>query len=106
MGIVLTIERRGVGLQRSVEMGVESVHTQTEAAGVIAQTASRLEGMEVVFLVHLCLRAVVVCVEDGRHRAVLVQRGIGRTIRGEGCQFEVLAHINGCRSSKERTRRA
>ena len=62
--------------------------------------------MEVVFLAHLRLSAVVVGVEDGSHRAVLVQRGISRTIRSEGRQFEVLAHVDGCRSPKERTSRA
>ena len=103
LGIVLTIERRSVGLQRSVEVGVEGVHTQMETVGIIAQTASCLKGMEVVFLVHLRLRAVVVSIEDGRHCAILVQRGISRTIGSEGCQFEMPPHIDGCCCPKKRT---
>ena len=105
LGIVLTIERRSVGLQRSVEVGVEGVHTQMETVGIIAQTTSCLERMEVMFLVHLRLCAMVVCIKDGRHRSVLVQRGISRAIGREGCQFEMPPHIDGCSSAKEGTRR-
>ena len=95
LGIMPTIEGRSVGLQRPVEMGEERVYPQTQTMGIVAQTATRLQQMEVMFLPHLHLRTMVVGIEDRRDGAVLVQRRIGRTVRGEGRQFQIPAQVDG-----------
>ena len=61
-------------------MGVERVDAKPQSAGLIAQATARLQRMEIVLLRHLCLSTVVVGVEDGGHRTVLVQRCISGTV--------------------------
>ena len=76
LGIVLAIEHSGIGLEPPVKMGVECIEAEVETPLLVAQRATCLDGLQIVFLLHLGLCAVIACREDGRYGGVLVQRGI------------------------------
>ena len=89
--IMPAIELAGIGVQFTVQMAVESVDAQVEAAGLVSQATSRLQHMQVVFLLHLRFRAVVAVAENRGSRRVLVQCGVHPTIGYKGRQLQVSA---------------
>ena len=95
LGVVLTVEYGGVRTQPSVEMSIDGIGTKMQAIAIIAQTASHGRILQVVFLRHLCFRAMVARGHNGGCSAVLVQCCIHRAIRGEGGERQSLAETDG-----------
>ena len=99
MRIVTTVEYLPVGLQATVQMGVDRSQSGMESLVTEVQQQARGCLMSVAFLLHLSRGAVVAVSGKGGSRAVgFVQGGIHGTVRGKARQRECLRETNlgGC----------
>ena len=82
-------------------MCVETVQGKVETSWCIAQATTCPQDMEVVFLRHLRLCAMIACGQDGGGCGIFVEGGIGRTVGGEGRLLQVTSHIDSRSSPKQ-----
>ena len=83
LGGMLAIEYRGVGSQRSIQMGSDDVQACMDAVSMIADISSKSGVLQVVFLLQLRFRTMIARGDDSGRCTILVKGGIHRPIRQE-----------------------
>ena len=92
---MLAIKQGGVRLEPTGEVGIESVQVNMQTTIGVDQTASRLQCLQVMLLIHLALGAMIRRTEDGGSCAVAIERGILRAIGEETCEREMVCEAKG-----------
>ena len=96
--IVLPIERRSVRFQFTAQLTVGHIQPNMQASILITETASCLQHVEIMLLVHLCFCTVITRIQKRRSRTVFVQRCIDSSIGAEGCQPQASSEVQRCGS--------
>ena len=95
VGIIATVERLTIGLQRTVKLRKNTIDSQGDAIVLIGQRTTCRREMGVVLLVSLGGCAMIAGGEQCGCGAIGIERSINRTVGGEGSQGEWTPQTNG-----------